>query len=278
VSVWVDDKCVLQSTDEQYAGPSAEGVSLSPSERIYRKAIARTTLMERKRKSESDIQKGLLQLDRFPGPPAKRRELMEAIRREKEHLETMRQQAEWFTAPGIDMSAKGGPCSLWHVNVQRDVFYTQSVLQNPRQTHRNEYPSDSPIFDYFEALYQLQEAGELPQKRFIPFHDHDDHVLKSWGSLGNPIFLKDFDGKDDLDEFFCLGDNSSQSHDGRSWEAAAPSLRLYDKDGNPLYQLGTVPRYNIIGRAMLVYWPAGFRLPILDWPIVPNVGRIRLIR
>ncbi len=46
-----------------------------------------------------------------------------------------------------------------------------------------------------------------------------------------------------------------------------------------LYQLGTVPRYNMIGKAMFVYWPAGFAAPILrDLPIVPNVGRMRLIR
>ena len=55
-------------------------------------------------------------------------------------------------------------------------------------------------------------------------------------------------------------------------------MRLYDEEGGFQYQLGTVPRYNIVGKAVLVYWPAGFRLPILNWPIVPNVGRMRLIR
>gem|GEM_PF-211572 len=46
-----------------------------------------------------------------------------------------------------------------------------------------------------------------------------------------------------------------------------------------IYQLGTVPRYSLIGKAALVYWPAGFRLPGLPGlPIIPNVGRMRLIR
>ena len=97
---------------------------------------------------------------------------------------------------------------------------------------------------------------------------------RGWGTIGNPIHLRKHPNDPDLDEFFCLGDNSSQSLDGRSWTAAAPSLRL----GGFQYQLGTVPRYNILGRAMLVYWPAGFPLPVLNWPIVPNVGRMRLIR
>jgi len=46
-----------------------------------------------------------------------------------------------------------------------------------------------------------------------------------------------------------------------------------------IYQLGTVPRYSLIGKAVFVYWPAGFRLPgLARLPILPNVGRMRLIR
>jgi len=46
-----------------------------------------------------------------------------------------------------------------------------------------------------------------------------------------------------------------------------------------VYQLGTVPRYSLIGKAIFVYWPSGFRLPFAPHlPIIPNVGRMRLIR
>jgi signal peptidase I len=46
-----------------------------------------------------------------------------------------------------------------------------------------------------------------------------------------------------------------------------------------VYQLGTVPRYSLIGRAIFVYWPSGFRMPGVErLPIIPNVGRMRLIR
>jgi len=45
------------------------------------------------------------------------------------------------------------------------------------------------------------------------------------------------------------------------------------------YQLGTVPQYSMIGKAIFVYWPSGFRVPGLSGlPIIPNVGRMRLIR
>ncbi len=92
------------------------------------------------------------------------------------------------------------------------------------------------------------------------------------GITGNPMFLRKFNDKPDMDEFFVLGDNSPASLDSRLWDQAALTLR-------PGYRKGTVPRYNMIGRAFFVYWPGGFRLPLLDrLTIVPNAGRMRLIR
>ena len=38
---------------------------------------------------------------------------------------------------------------------------------------------------------------------------------------------------------------------------------------------------SLIGRALFVYWPAGFRVPapiVARAPVIPNVGRMRLIR
>jgi hypothetical protein len=52
---------------------------------------------------------------------------------------------------------------------------------------------------------------------------------------------------------------------------------LKDDPDNVLYKLGTVPRYSMKGKAMFVYWPAGFRA-FGGWAIIPNVGRMRLIR
>ncbi|MBN1942950.1 MAG: signal peptidase I [Phycisphaerae bacterium] len=270
-SVWVDGKCVVESTDKQYAGELGE--ALTPAERMYRKARDRATLQERLRETEHLVQAGKAKLDQGVFRAEKRKTLIEALAKEKEKLKTLRQEETWFETPDIRVSAWGGPATLWHVNVQRDVFYTQSRLRDPRRYASQNNP-DSPVYDYFRRVLQQQEGAEGSEE----LKPHKDGDFYSWGAMDNPIFLKDHPGKDDLDEFFCMGDNSSQSHDGRSWEAAAPSLRLYDEKGQPIYRLGTVPRYNILGRAMLVYWPAGFRLPILDWPIVPNVGKIRLIR
>jgi signal peptidase I len=144
-----------------------------------------------------------------------------------------------------------GEYELLHVQLMRDVYYTNPGLARL---------IEGPLGEYARRLnISMDQAG--------------------WGTMNNPITLRRFANDPDLDEFFVLGDNSPQSLDGRAWTQAAPTLRLYDENGKPLYQLGTVPRYNLIGRALCVYWPSGFRPPGLPGlPIIPNVGKMRLIR
>jgi hypothetical protein len=70
-----------------------------------------------------------------------------------------------------------------------------------------------------------------------------------------------------------LGDNSPNSEDGRWWDSAGVANK-----GVPDYREGTVPRDYLVGKAMFVYWPSGFK-PFTEFPfgIVPNVGRMRFI-
>lgn len=62
------------------------------------------------------------------------------------------------------------------------------------------------------------------------------------------------------DQFFPLGDNSPESSDARIWSA-------------PPY----VPRELLIGRALAIYWPHGWRVSQSDWGWIPNFQRIGLI-
>lgn len=73
------------------------------------------------------------------------------------------------------------------------------------------------------------------------------------------------------DEFFVLGDNSTNSYDSRWWQ------RQGIGNDELIYRAGIVPREFLVGKAVFVYWPSGYR-PFDSWPaIVPNVGRIRFI-
>jgi len=153
--------------------------------------------------------------------------------------------------PEATLSAWDGPGEFWHVRILRDVYYTSTG----------------------KASVPTGPLGEFARSQGVAGQ------TLGWGTTGNPITLAKCPEETDLDEFFVLGDNSPQSLDGRGWTAAAPTLRMYDESGRPIYELGTVPRYNLIGKAFLVYWPAGFRLPGLPGlPYVPNVGKMRLIR
>jgi signal peptidase I len=75
------------------------------------------------------------------------------------------------------------------------------------------------------------------------------------------------------DEFFVLGDNSPNSEDGRWW-----SRQGLTNPGLPPYRAGIVPRDYLVGKALFVYWPSGFRpFPKFPFGIIPNVGQMRFI-
>lgn len=75
-----------------------------------------------------------------------------------------------------------------------------------------------------------------------------------------------------IDEYFCLGDNSFLSEDGRYWQSAV------DLPGENLTApAGVVPERFLLGKAFFVYWPAGFR-PTASAPgLIPNFGEMRFI-
>ena len=187
-----------------------------------------------------------------------------------------------FQEPSVSLLAGGAPCELRHLTLYRDVYYTSTALagRDPREsprvreyglgivnnagTKRNDGRSDAERWPGINRL-QRRQSDRVP----------------GWGVAPYPITLAKHPDDPDLDEFFVLGDNSPKSLDGRAWTSAAQSLRLKDRQGVPQYQLGTVPRYNLIGKAFFVYWPAGFRVPIAileGLSIIPNVGRMRMIR
>lgn len=75
------------------------------------------------------------------------------------------------------------------------------------------------------------------------------------------------------DQFFVLGDNSPNSEDGRWWDRAGVA-----NEGVNKYRVGVVPRDYLVGKALFVYWPSGFK-PFAQFPfgVIPNVGRMRFI-
>jgi signal peptidase I len=94
-----------------------------------------------------------------------------------------------------------------------------------------------------------------------------------WGSVESPMLLGE-------GEYFMLGDNTAASKDSRLWDIVGPHMQMRGE----AFQLGTVPRDQLIGKAFFVYWPSGHRIEWLPIPllnrmgIIPDVGRMRFIR
>jgi len=83
------------------------------------------------------------------------------------------------------------------------------------------------------------------------------------------------------DHFFCLGDNSPASADSRLWSDVDPWVAgLSDREPHeiPQHLLGYVPRELMIGRAFFVYFPAPYPATEGGLGVVPNFGKLRLIR
>jgi signal peptidase I len=300
VRLWVDGKVVLASTDQQYDANHDE----------LRKPFLLRVLGEI-RSDASQLVEQIRNLQREVGDLAGElgsgggtasevadqiRIQREEIRRLQGRLGNMRRRIGHFEAqlkqpipsdsgrvrfakPTVRLAASHGACELRHVVLRRDVYYTAATVESvPRR--------GGPLADYagdiIKSVGAKRADGKLDAERWPGAgrlsHDQQEH---GWGVAPYPLTLAKHRDHPDLDEFFVLGDNSPQSLDGRSWISAAPSLRMRTGQGVPQYQLGTVPRYNLIGKAFFVYWPAGFRLPVPfleGLSIIPNVGRMRMIR
>ena len=264
VQLRVDGEIVLESTDAQYDADHEDlraratiRWALSETEQQIEQAAGRLRQLEADRRTE----------------PSQQQEI-ENLTQQKLRLEARKARQEenlkrWlpFPQPQIRISARGGPCDLRHVSLSRDVYYTASNLEDQ---------PPGPLGRYAQTIRDRPKYRSRNRWMLRP-----GSTVKyiGWGVAPNSLTLRRHETDRDLDEFFVLGDNSPQSLDGRAWIKAAPSLRLFDKEGKSQYQLGTVPRYNLIGKAFFVYWPAGFRLPGLPGlSIIPNLGKMRMIR
>jgi signal peptidase I len=134
----------------------------------------------------------------------------------------------------VRIGAAGMPLEMRHLAVHRDIYYRSDV-----------------------ALDDGQQGKRNPMARY-----------PGWGTATNPILLRT-----DPPDYFCMGDNSPQSMDGRLWWKVSP---LLDARGD--YQNGTVPGDQMIGRAFFVYWPGGYRFSKDTPAVIPNVGKMRIIR
>ena len=131
-----------------------------------------------------------------------------------------------------------------------------------------------PIREDIEPRVEIFGSGRLTLSHIAIFRDihYTEPPRYSSRSEGSRA-TKDHPFTLEEDQFFVLGDNSPNSEDGRLWNRSGVANK-----GLPNYRMGTVPRDYLVGKALFVYWPSGFK-PFAEFPfgIVPNVGRMRFI-
>ena len=176
---------------------------------------------------------------------------------------------------------------LWYVDQEASVW----VDGRQCLVHRFDLPFEKVLSRRSPALYPEVSIsiGGTPATLTRVELDRDLHYsgAKPGSTLpGRSVVLKPREGVEngrplhlDEDEFFCLGDNSPWSHDGRFWNDLEPWIEhkhLSRKEGPR--RLGIVPRNLLMGRAFFVYWPAPWRWTPDQMAFVPNFAKMRLIR
>ncbi len=130
----------------------------------------------------------------------------------------------------------------------------------------------------FEALAKGSTNNAMPMAQVTvtgeaTVHDADlDRDLYYTNPGGSQRATGDSPATIAADRFFCCGDNSPESADGRLWSHVDPALEALT--GVPA---GFVPRQMMIGRAFFVYFPAPQHVQPLPVPIIPNFGKMRFI-
>jgi hypothetical protein len=179
--------------------------------------------------------------------------------------ETSKGQETILDSKLIEPPAANKPTLVKFANVDHQLIFQ---VGDQKLTHDlGRLPEDAgPRKTDIQPQMKIFGSGKLTLSHIAIFRDI--HYTAKDLRTGEP-----FEFKLEKDEFFVLGDNSPNSADSRMWAQKGIGI-----DGKPLYREGIVPREYLVGKAMLVYWPSGFR-PFAKsrFAVVPNVGRMRFI-
>ena len=142
--------------------------------------------------------------------------------------------------PYVAVTAEDCEVDILHLKLDRDVYYTSPLAISVPRRDQIEDPTAAKLNG--TPARGVGVEFRIPPRRGNP----------------NPAY-------------FMLGDNSSDSQASRLWWGQHPAL-------DETYVRGTVPRSHMIGQAFFVYWPAPGPVIGRQLPLIPRVGKMRLIR
>ena len=174
----------------------------------------------------------------------------------------------WYVDQEASLWVDGRRILLWQFEIDMDILKRRLPL-NPRS-----YPeisiivSGSPV-----TLHRLEVDRDISYTSINPNGSHHQGTFVKMGpdQGGDPIDILP-------SQFFCLGDNSPLSHDGRFWRYPHPHLdKLNLLPTNKAHRYGVVPEQLMIGRAFFVYFPAPYPVGGKGPAVIPNFADMRFI-
>ncbi len=176
---------------------------------------------------------------------------------------------------------------LWYCDDEAIVWQDGQVLLR----HKFEVPIQTVLKRLPAAKYPRLEvtvSGDVAVLERVGVDRDQYYVDGQSGATG--VVAKDEFGnhqgspvKIEHDQFFCLGDNSAFSHDGRFWQKLDPWVKKRFFEGHE-QQIGMVPRELLMGKAFYVYYPAPYSLipgkePVgMNYTLLPNFQDMRVIK
>ena len=189
---------------------------------------------------------------------------------------TRGEEGEWpIRAEGRSHPLRAGRASvveLWHVDQSVSVWVDGRLVAGPWKYELEEIGEtleDASYAGRFAPGAGLELTGAEATLRSIQL-DRDLYYTQAARNPGRATRS----GPASIHEgyYFCLGDNSPKSDDGRCWLTVDPWV---EESLGP--EPGFVPRDLMLGRAFFVYYPSSHRIP--NVPLgVPNFGEMRFIR
>jgi signal peptidase I len=146
------------------------------------------------------------------------------------------------------VSAKGVELAVTRLRLYRDAYYVAVTRASPHSEY--DYLGQPPIAEVMTRPDLWTTTSLFDSRR-----DDAEFTMEE-------------------NQFFPMGDNSPQSQDARIWSG---KYMPYSRKDPEHY----VERRLLTGKALLIYWPHGWRLPVpvlRRYGVVPNVKRMGLIR
>ncbi len=155
----------------------------------------------------------------------------------------------------VGVAGRGMQVTLTRLRVLRDIYYIaadSTDSQRPMGVNATDYrrPHDArQIQRIFADPTTWSTSGLFADRCAVEFELADE-------------------------QYFPMGDNNPQSKDARLW--AGPEQSLFD--GQDIRIDHYVGREMLIGKAFYIYWPHGWNVANIRFPIVPNLPRMGRIR